>query len=84
MWLFSNLVVTWYKAQNLLITVADTVDNIFFTVEEDNLCGRIHGQLEASAHITCNTALYGRLVQVRNDPVLNEVFHLAEVEVFGF
>lgn len=77
---------SWYRAKNLMITIAETAERLFYTDDsgEDNLCGRIHGQLNASAYITCNTVMFGNLVQVQNDLVWVGSLHLGEVQVFGF
>ena len=51
------------------ITVAETEADLFYsesTGVQENLCGYIEGQLDASAYIRCNSAIAGRFVQVQN------------------
>ena len=74
------------RANNMSITVAETEADLFYsgsTGEQNNLCGYIEGQLDASAYIRCHSAIAGRFVQVKNNIFAGENFHLAEVEVFG-
>ena len=69
------------------ITVAETEADFFYSESTDvqnNLCGYIDGQLDASAYIHCNPAIAGRFVQVQNNILAGQDFHLAEIEVFGF
>ena len=60
--------------------------DLFYTAltgVQNNLCGYIEGQLDASAYIRCNSVIAGRFVQVQNNILAGQDFHLAEVEVFG-
>ena len=68
------------------ITVAETEADIFYsesTGVQENLCGYIEGQLDASAYIRCNSAIAGRFVQVQNTILSSQDFHIADVEMFG-
>ena len=74
-------------ANSISINVAEIEADLFYsasTGEQNILFGYIDGQLDASAYIHCNSAIAGRFVQVQNNILAGENFHLAEVEVFGF
>ena len=85
--MLSLLVDYWGRANNLVITVADTVDTIYYYNNPTgvmDLCGILDGQLNASAYIRCGSIIAGQYVQVQNDILAGYSFHLSEVEVFGF
>ena len=85
--MLSLLVDYWGRANNLAITVADTVDTIYYYNNPTgvmNLCGILDGQLNASAYIRCESIIAGQYVQVQNNILAGYSFHLSEVEVFGF
>ena len=59
--------------------------DLFYTAltgVQNDLCGYIEGQLDASAYIRCNSVIAGRFVQVQNNILAGQDFHLAEVAVF--
>ena len=74
-----------HRANNLLITVADRAEDLFYTHDNttaaENLCAFHEGELGYWAHIRCSFVLQGRFVQVQNHLL---PLHLGEVEVFGF
>ena len=74
-----------HRANNLLITVAEGVEGLFYTSDNttaaENLCAFHEGELGEWAHIHCSSILQGKFVQVQNH--LFE-FHLSEVEVYGY
>ena len=75
------------KANNILITVADKVQAIFYNdVSASNMCAYHKGEIGRSTYVTCTFVLRGQIVQVQNNRFqdLDIYFHLAEVEVFGF
>ena len=85
--MLSLLVDYWGRANNLAITVSDTVDTIYYYNNPTgvmNLCGILDGQLNASAYIRCESIIAGQYVQVQNNILAGYSFHLSEVEVFGF
>ena len=74
-----------YRANNILITVAESLENIFFSSSDpttaEYLCSFQEGELGESAYLPCTSALQGKFVQVQNQLL---AFHFMEVEVFGF
>ena len=75
-----------HRANNILVTVAHTVDDIFYKASEsaDNLYAYHDGQLGATEHILCRKVLQGKIVQLQNNNTDSHPFHLSEVEVYGF
>ena len=75
-----------HRANNILNTVADTVDDIFYKASEtaDNLCAYHDGQLGATAHILCRKVLQGKMLQLQNNNTESHPFHLGKAEVYGF
>ena len=86
--LFHYFIPAQHRANNILITVAGNVENIFYnenaTSATENLCGYHQGEIGVSAFVPCVFVRRGQFVQVQNNQFQNVLFHLAEVEVFGF
>ena len=76
--------VWWERTQNALITVAQEVDNIWYSsATEDNFCGYHDGVLnQFYTLIECKTAIVGQFIQIQLNATV--VLNLYEVEVWGW
>ena len=75
----------WERHEDLSITVAATVGDIFYDpANTDNLCNFHEGQLLVPSELLhCRSILYGRFVQVQNSLTRFSNMNLAEIEVYG-